>query len=725
MHLDLISNVVMRVCLITILFCAQVALSICYSQSVGVVNSDSLKQVLPEVKGTDRIDHLHLLVINVWLNYPEEAMGYAHEALLLSDSLEDRVRFSRSLRLKGGVYYYKADYDSALYYTRQSLRIAESVQDTSLINHALNNTGLIYYNLGSYQNALENLLRSLNLKIAKGEIYGRSQTLNNIGLVYNKLKDFKRAREYFFEALRFSEKHDDLNQQLYALNNIAGTYLSEGEVDEAKNFFERSMAIEVDNKNWKAVTMSGMAQIYLQSKEFDRAKSFFNRALDLREEIGDKVGISEVYYFYAKSAQLQSNYDSALLMLDRSQQIAEQIGSKDRKFENYELYVDLFKQLGDVDKAFDYQTQLLGLRDTLFNENMARNLAEIQLEIQKEESEALLTKKDEQLTANKKVTVFLVIIVILVVIILIITLVAFRYNRKTRIILEVQNQEILKQKEEIIQQKESLLEKNIALENAQLIIKQQNEKLEKYNIQLQQEVDQRTKELEQRNQELKLANLELDNFIYKSSHDIKGPLATLMGVCNVALLDVKDDLAKKYLEMLAESSAGLNDILARLKTVSDISSLEIKNEKIDFEKIIEKCINQVKNIEGIDSVNIEYVIDQTVNYSGDSFLIDLIIFNMMQNAIKFQEENIKDRIKITVDQEDNDIIMHFIDNGIGIEDEDAENIFHMYSKSAIKHQTLGLGLYIVKQSVQKLGGEIMLVNDEADLTHFRIVLPKF
>lgn len=687
--------------------------------------TDSLLNELSGSTGKERIEILHLLIINNWLNYPDEAINYANEAIILSDSISDLPLASKSARLKGGTHYYLGNYDSSLFYNKKALDMSVLTGDTALINNAHNNIGLVYYAMGSYQNALENLLRALSLKKAMGEVYGRAQTINNIGLVYNKLKDYGHAREYFNDALDFSTKHNDLNLQLYSLNNIAGTYLAQEKLSKAKEYFERALSLKVDNKNWNAVTLSGLAQICQKREDWSASRDYFRQALDLRNEIGEKNGISEIYYFYAKEAQIKENYDSALSMLKISQDLAEAIGSKDRMFENFELYVDVYTQKGDLQKAFDYQTKLLGLRDTLFNENMARNLADIQLKIQDEETRALLSKKDEQISESKKITIFLIIIIGLAIVILIIILVALRHNTRVNKLLGHQNLEISEQKEEIMLQKENLLEKNIALEKAHVLIEEQNKKLEQYNVQLQKTVDERTNELELRNYELKMANLELDNFIYKSSHDIKGPLATLMGVCNVALIDVKEPKAREYLTMLSQTANGLNDILSRLKTVSDINSLNLKVEKIDFNHIINNCVEQVKNLEGIDDVKLKYKIEDHLEYKGDPVLMDLIIFNMIQNAVKFQEGNKNDLVEIDIAYEDDRLVMHFIDNGIGINQKDADSIFEMFSKSAEKHQSIGLGLYLVKQCVQKLGGEIMLINDKKNQTHFRVVLPSF
>lgn len=702
-----------------------VIVSIIFSTSAaGNPEVDSLLMRLNKATIPERIDVLHALVVENWLNYPDQAMDFAREAYDLSLQINDEIRIAASLRFIGGVHYYKGNFDSVLHYCQRSLTIALEKRDSILINNALNNIGVAYYNLGSYQNALENLLRSLNIKLAIGEVYGWSLTLNNIGLVYSKLKDYERAREYYFRGLEVAQKYDQPNLILYSQNNIGTTYLMEGNLDAAADYFQRSLELNVDNKNWTAVTYSGLGQVYQARGDFATSRYYFRKSLDLRQEIGEQNGVSEIYYHYGKEAQRRGNYDSALQLLDKSQQIASEIGSKERMFENYTLYVELYRQLGQMETAFQFQSRLLELRDTLFNENLAHNLASIHLRLQEEESQKLLKNKELQLSKNRRFNIFLILVVVLVVSLAGFVFYAYRRHRKLNHLLGERNAEILSQKEEIEAQKEHLVLKNLQLEQAHKLITEQNEKLEKYNEQLRDKVDQRTVELELRNRELRLANLELDNFLYKSSHDIKGPLATLMGICNVALLDVKDQQALNYLTMLADTAHGLNDILARLKTISDINSQELSFKRIEVPRLIDKCVKQMENIEGSDNFNIQHNVAQNVQLISDPMLIDLIFFNMIQNAVKFQDNQSDDRfLKIDVQKEADKIVIHFLDNGIGIDEEDVHDIFQMFSKTALRHQTLGLGLYIVKQCVQRLGGEIMLLNDNDQYTHFRVVLP--
>ncbi|MBI3482244.1 MAG: HAMP domain-containing histidine kinase, partial [Bacteroidetes bacterium] len=248
-------------------------------------------------------------------------------------------------------------------------------------------------------------------------------------------------------------------------------------------------------------------------------------------------------------------------------------------------------------------------------------------------------------------------------------------------------------------------------------------KLEGFNRDLMATVDSRTKELEQANRELKALNHEMDDFIYKSSHDMKGPLVRLLGICHVALMDVEEKKAREYFDLLKTTSLQLNDIFDRLKTVVRINNIEMRKEKIYFDLIVEKIRNRLKSVPGYFEISFDVKIEDNFDFYSDEFLIETIFFNMMENAVKFQKNPGENNfIKIRVKKKSK-ILISFADNGIGIKESEREHLFEMFSKAALEHHNVGLGLYIVKQSLKKLGGTIKLERREDSITKFVLKLP--
>jgi len=704
----------------------------CFSEAVAqTINLekkqiDSLKRQLPLASDHEKIAILQDLIINLWLNQPDSAMGYSKRAMRLTEKTDNVRDRAIAVRLYGAVYYYLGSYDSAIKYGHRAYELSKSVNDYSLMSSSLNNIGLASYFLGSYPSALDYLLRALKIKYQNNQFYGLGNTLNNIGLVYDKLKSYDTARGYFNKAITYAESKKDNNIILYSFNNIAYTYFEEKDYLKAKRYYERALAVaqKVDNLNWHGDANIGLGEVYLTIGQLHDAMVLLRRARTLKIQIGEKNGVSEVYYFLSKIKAKENQLDSAFIYLKLSQALTYQTGSREQRQDNLALFKDLYTQKKQYDSALFFQSKYLELRDSLFNETMARNLGDIQMKIKEEESQQQLAKKDVQIQQKTILTYFLIAGILATVIFLFVTYRIYKGQKRLSIDLEKKNLEITSQKEEIHLQKEALTLSNQELEKAQEKINQQNLKLSEMNEHLLSTVDIRTRELEQANQEIRMVSLELDNFIYKSSHDIKGPLARLLGICHVALLDVKDETSRMYFQMLNQTSQQLNDIFNKLKIVSDINTKNVDRVQVDLNSIFQNVQRNLKTMEGFEGIKISSEIAEATYYDSDPYLLEIIFYNMLENAIRFQKkaESFDKFIKVKVRKSNSNLVLSFIDNGIGIKKADADHIFKMFSQAALEHQTVGLGLYIVKQCVSKLNGSINLVRNNQKNTEFEIVL---
>lgn len=690
-------------------------------------NSDSLYHTLNQLQGEDRMNAYQSLIINNWLNLPDKAKIYAKEAVAFSQQQDDIRLRAVAIRLLGGVYLYKGSYDSALLFSKEAFQLSVLLKDSSLISSGYNNIGFTHYHFSNYPLALENLLKALQIKKAIKQDYGLGQTLNNIGLVYTRLKDYDKARLHFSEAMAVAERLSDKHIALYSSNNIGFTYLEENQLQEAKKYFEASLLIAtgVDNANWHATAYSGMAQVVKREGDIKSAEYFLDKSLQLRNSIGDRRGISEIYYFLSEIRWESGAYDEALSLLRKSQQIASAAKIRQRLLENHQLARKIFEQREQFDSALYYQTLFTQLRDSLFNENMARELVDIQLSQQEEEAQKQLASKDEELERKTTVTNYLTITFLIVVLFSLALYRSYKLQKELSKNLKRTNADLFNKSEEIQQQKESLQLSNIELREARERIHVQNLQLEELNRHLQNTVDLRTKELDVASRELRIVSLELDNFIYKSSHDIKGPLVRLLGICHVALLDIQEEKAREYFSMLYESARHLNDIFDRLKAVSDINASGLTREPINFYQLIDKVKDDLRGMEGFQSIEIFSEVEPSLRYESDPFLLETIFRNMLENAIRFQRKSDSDEkfIATRIEVKNQNVVLSFIDNGIGINEHAMKDIFKMFSKAALEHHNVGLGLYIVRQCVNKLEGTIRLVKNPKGYTEFQITLP--
>jgi signal transduction histidine kinase len=286
--------------------------------------------------------------------------------------------------------------------------------------------------------------------------------------------------------------------------------------------------------------------------------------------------------------------------------------------------------------------------------------------------------------------------------------------------------ELVQKKEEIETQKNSIEEKNSNLLEAQYIIEEQNEELKAINNDLESRVEQRTRELKNVNTELLASNHELDMFIYRASHDIRGPIATILGLCKVAQMDIQDPTALMYIEMLNQNSEQTNQRLLRILSIYDFRNAGISPRLVHLHPFILSIIDSLKFTKGFEQVRFEfdYAIHLDIDVITDSVLLHTVLYNLIENAIKYRKQSVDSYIRITISTDDSDhLFIRIADNGIGIPKELQSKLFTMFFRGTLENSGIGLGLYIAKIITDKLSGTIILQDKQIGETVFEIQLP--
>ncbi len=260
-------------------------------------------------------------------------------------------------------------------------------------------------------------------------------------------------------------------------------------------------------------------------------------------------------------------------------------------------------------------------------------------------------------------------------------------------------------------------------ERIQLVRKELIEKTVE-NVRLERQKELELKNLaEEKNQALQNVVDELDMFIYKIAHDIRGPIARVMGLSKVALMDIENEAARNYFNLLEKESFNLSDILKRLSTVYEINHLTIKKEKINLNAVIENLLTEIKNDYDIGNTIFKIEIINQLEIITDKFIIELILKNLIENAVKFKN-SLDSLIIVNIEINKESYLISVIDNGIGISPQNNKIIFDMFSRAAGIHKSTGLGLYMTKLAAEKLMGNIQLVKNPDGFTQFTVNLPK-
>lgn len=224
-------------------------------------------------------------------------------------------------------------------------------------------------------------------------------------------------------------------------------------------------------------------------------------------------------------------------------------------------------------------------------------------------------------------------------------------------------------------------------------------------------------------EELKVRNTELDNFVYKVSHDLRAPLSSILGLVNLARLPGNTDNPMDYIDIIGEKVSALDHFIGDVLSHSKNLKMEVNIGKVDLQKIIDQTFTELSYLEGAQEMK-KTVRLEGIDFYSDQWRVAEIFRNLISNAIKYRQlfaEDSEISIKIHVDHLRADIT--FADNGIGIDDRNLAKIFDMFYRATEQSDGSGIGLYIVKNAVEKLGGQISVASKVQHGTRFNLILP--
>ncbi len=223
---------------------------------------------------------------------------------------------------------------------------------------------------------------------------------------------------------------------------------------------------------------------------------------------------------------------------------------------------------------------------------------------------------------------------------------------------------------------------------------------------------------------LKEKNQELDSFVYKASHDLKGPLASIIGVTNIAQSEVKDEKANKYFQLISQSTQRLDSILVDLIDVTRLSKAQTTYQSIDIEQLINEIIESLQHLPNSKEIEFKVEVSLKDAFVSDPKLLISILQNLITNSITYFDSTKKQSFISIKAYQRNDCVEFIIsDNGVGISEKILGKVFNMFYRGNTKSRGSGLGLYIVKNAVEKLNGICKLSSEEGVGTTFSFSVP--
>jgi signal transduction histidine kinase len=220
------------------------------------------------------------------------------------------------------------------------------------------------------------------------------------------------------------------------------------------------------------------------------------------------------------------------------------------------------------------------------------------------------------------------------------------------------------------------------------------------------------------------ANKSLNIFLYKTHHDIRGPVKTLIGLTEMAKTSYPSEVAEECIQKTIEVSQRMDILVNKLAHLSEIDEKQDSNAPIDCHRLINDSLEQINSLLQPGPVKINVEMQPGAGFYGDYNLIQTIFYCLLENAFVFQKPNAPDA-KIDINLGCDDLAGRFTisDNGIGMDEKTQSKAFDMFYKG--NHQSIGsgLGLYLVKKALEKIKGTITIQSAPARGTRVTIEIP--
>jgi PAS domain S-box-containing protein len=232
------------------------------------------------------------------------------------------------------------------------------------------------------------------------------------------------------------------------------------------------------------------------------------------------------------------------------------------------------------------------------------------------------------------------------------------------------------------------------------------------------------KALLDRNEDLQKINTELDRFVYCASHDLRAPISSLLGLIEVARLEKNMDNLPKLLDMQQKSLLRLDRFIKDIVDHSRNTRQTLEAEPTDFQRLVEATLEQLQFMENVARIRKVIHVSQVKPFFTSVTRLDIVLNNLISNAIKYADLRKEDPfLEVTITSDGPTATIRVADNGQGIPDDAQPRVFEMFFRASANGSGSGLGLYIVREAIQKLGGTINLRSTYGRGTEFIVSIP--
>ncbi len=229
--------------------------------------------------------------------------------------------------------------------------------------------------------------------------------------------------------------------------------------------------------------------------------------------------------------------------------------------------------------------------------------------------------------------------------------------------------------------------------------------------------------LEDERENLDRENKELDSFLSNTSHDLRTPIASILGLTYLGKIELQEEKARSFMGMIEERIKKLDLVIGDILSLSRSKKVDLKIEELDFAKLLEETITDIRFNKGVSAIHLEYQPDPSHVFRSDYNQMKIILNNLMTNAVKYHNLNQPNPfIRVSFKRVRYTVEIAIQDNGQGISKESIPKIFDMFYRASSGTDGTGLGLYIVQEALSKIKGIVLVDSQLGKGSTFKVVL---
>lgn len=587
---------------------------------------------------------------------------------------------------------------------------------------------------GDYGATQQYCFMALGIASQKGWDELVAQALIDIGYSYYFLEQLDKGIEYGGRAIVLTKKLN-LDTLRATAHNLVGILKAKSRypVDSIMLHYNEALAIRTKQKNARGIasTISNIGLQLERQQMFEEALKMQKRSLQIDDSIGNSYGAAWSYQMIGELLIKMKRYDEANLYLTKAEEQSKKLKAREILLQTYRSRSQFLEGQSNFKEALRYSNLYNTLRDSIYNAGLASKVTFLQQSFETRERDQKIAKQQASIEAQQKIFIVVSFAVGIIVVLL------FFYYRSYKQTLLL-NSELQERTEEIQTQAEELTEANQALQLLNRQIAEQKEELQSQaeelmesnqtisilNERLQSDIEIKKEELFTTNEELVKHNNELMQFSFTVSHNLRAPVARMLGIMNLIAINDRPEEQRELIQLLSQSTYELDMILKDLNLIIDSrNQLTRVREKISFEEEWNKTSFLLK-----DSIQPEFVIQ--TDFTGAPYMYSVramlqnIFYNLVGNAIRYRSPERILHVMVSTYKENDATILTIADNGLGIDlNAHGQHVFKLYKRFHTHVAGKGLGLYLVKTQVEALGG-LVSVNSELNKgTTFKVVLP--